>query len=81
MTQNTNIFQFNQYRLGLWYSTYRFIIATSLLVIFLLTNQRFNTDYHYPQLYFYVLIGYVLASCVQLITLKSIRVKIYRQLP
>ena len=81
MTQNTSTFEFNQYRLGIWYSTYRFIIATSLLLIFLLTYQRLNTDYQSPQLYLYVLIGYVSISCIQLITLKSIPFKISRQLP
>ena len=81
MTQNTHNLEFNQYHLGIWYSTYRLIIATSLLLIFLLTSQRLNSDYHYPQLYLYVLIGYVSASFIQLIILKSIRFKTAQQLP
>ena len=81
MTQYTNTFEFNQYHLGIWYSTYRLIITTSLLLIFLLTSQYLNTDYHYPQLYLYVLIGYVFTNFIQLITLKSIRLKIAQQLP
>ncbi|CAB1219427.1 sensor histidine kinase [Acinetobacter bouvetii] len=82
MTQKTtNNFEFNQYHLGIWYSTYRFIIATCLLVIFLFTNQRFNTDYHYPQLYLYTLMGYVSASAIQLISLKNVHFNISQQLP
>ncbi|MGB9190900.1 MULTISPECIES: sensor histidine kinase [unclassified Acinetobacter] len=81
MTQNSYTLEFNQYHLGIWYSTYRLIIATSLLLIFLLTYQRLSLDYHYQQLYLYVLIGYVSASFIQLIILKSIRFKTAQQLP
>ena len=76
MTQKTNIFEFNQYHLGMWYATYRLIIATCLLLIFLLTYQRLNTDYQYPKLYLYVLIGYVTTNFIQLILIRKIKYKI-----
>ena len=79
MTQKTNIFEFNQYHLGMWYATYRLIIATCLLLIFLLTYQRLNTDYQYPELYLYVLIGYVTINFIQLILIRKIKYKIPQQ--
>ena len=79
MTQKTNIFEFNQYHLGMWYATYRLIIATCLLLIFLLTYQRLNTDYQYPELYLYVLIGYVTINSIQLTLIRKIKYKIPQQ--
>ena len=67
MTQKNHTFEFNQYHLGMWYATYRLIIATCLLLIFVLTYQSLNTDYQYPELYLYVLIGYVAINFIQLI--------------
>ncbi|OAL79852.1 histidine kinase [Acinetobacter sp. SFB] len=80
MTQPTQNFEFNQYHLGIWYGAYRLIIASCLLLIFLLTYQLLNTDYRYPQLYLYVLICLVLISCIQLLSLKKIRSRVPQQL-
>ena len=80
MTQSTLNFEFNQYHLGIWYGVYRLIIATCLLLIFLLTNQYLNTEYRYPQLYLYALICFVAIGCMQLLSLKKIRARIPQQL-
>ena len=40
------------YRLGVWYSGYRLIIAVSLILIYLLTAEQLSADYDYPFLYF-----------------------------
>lgn len=81
MTKKNYNFELNQYHLALWYTTYRLIITTCLLLIFLLTYPNLNADYQYPKFYSYVLIGYVATSFIQLIFLKNIKYKIPIQLP
>ncbi|WP_269913881.1 sensor histidine kinase [Acinetobacter sp. HY1485] len=60
----------NFYRLGLWYGSYRLIIASSLLLIFVLTFIPAQSSYIHTQLYFSTLAGYCGVSLFQLLTLK-----------
>lgn len=53
------------YRLGTWYTLYRFIIALSLLLIFYLTGGQVGSDYPQPDAYFYTLIAYTLITFIQ----------------
>lgn len=53
------------YRLGTWYTLYRFIIAFSLLLIFYITGGRVGSDYPQPDTYFYTLIAYTLINFIQ----------------
>ena len=53
MAQKSSYSALNQYHLGIWYSAYRLLISTGLLLIFLLTYPELTTDYQYPQLYYY----------------------------
>ena len=80
MKPNSTHSELNQYHLGNWYSVYRLIVATCLLMIFLITAPRLTNDYQYPQLYFYVLIAYVIMSCIQGVVLKKINLNIPQQL-
>ena len=80
MIQKNYNFELNQYHLAIWYTTYRLIITTCLLLIFLLTYPSLNADYQYPQFYSYVLMGYVAISFIQLISLKNVKYKIPLQL-
>lgn len=80
MIQKNYNFELNQYHLAIWYTTYRLIITTCLLLIFLLTYPSLNADYQYPQFYSYVLMGYVAISFIQLISLKNLKYKIPLQL-
>lgn len=80
MTQHTPHFEFNQYHLAIWYTSYRLIITSCLLLIFILTYQRLNTDYQYPQLYVYVLMSYVVFSFIQLIMLRKLKYRVLTQL-
>ena len=80
MMQNKNHSEFNQYHLGIWYSGYRLIVATCLLLIFTITHQGSATDYHYPRLYLYVLMMYVMASAIQALILKKLHNKTVKQL-
>lgn len=68
------------YRLGVWYSGYRLIISISLLLIYLLTAERLNTNYQYPFLYFYTLICYISVNIFQLFLLKLVPIQVSKQL-
>ena len=72
--------ELNQYHLGMWYGTYRLLIAFCLLLITLLTFQQLGTQYQYPGLYLYTLVCYFIFNCLQLISYKSIPFKITQQL-
>ena len=72
--------ELNQYHLGMWYGTYRLLIAFCLLLITLLTFQQLGTQYQYPGLYLYTLVCYFIFNCLQLISYKSILFKITQQL-
>ena len=72
--------ELNQYHLGMWYGTYRMLIAFCLLLITLLTFQQLGTQYQYPGLYLYTLVCYFIFNCLQLISYKSIPFKITQQL-
>lgn len=74
---NTEI---NQYQLGVWYASYRLIIACCLIFIFLLTFENLASEYEYPQLYLYSLFFYVFSTVIQLACLKSFRQLIPQQL-
>ncbi len=73
MAQKSSYSALNQYHLGIWYSAYRLLISTGLLLIFLLTYPELTTDYQYPQLYYYALGIGVAINTVQLFALKWIR--------
>ncbi|GAA5632638.1 adaptive-response sensory-kinase SasA [Acinetobacter calcoaceticus] len=68
------------YRLGVWYSGYRLIIAVSLLLIYLLTAEQLSANYIYPALYFYTLIAYITLNIIQLFILHLVPVQVSRQL-
>lgn len=72
--------ELNQYHLGMWYGTYRLLIAFCLLLITLLTFQQLGTQYQYPGLYLYTLVCYFIFNCLQLISYKYIPFKITQQL-
>ena len=80
MAQKSSYSALNQYHLGIWYSAYRLLISTGLLLIFLLTYPELTTDYQYPQLYYYALGIGVAINTVQLFVLKWIRRLIQPQL-
>lgn len=80
MAQKSSYSALNQYHLGIWYSAYRLLISTGLLLIFLLTYPELTTDYQYPQLYYYALGIGVAINTVQLFALKWIRRLIQPQL-
>lgn len=65
--------ELNRYHLGLWYGSYRSIIAFCLLIVFLITFPNFNQDFLYPRLYLFTLIFYFTISCIQLIGYRFIR--------
>ncbi|EKU59282.1 hypothetical protein ACINWC323_0262 [Acinetobacter sp. WC-323] len=67
------------YRLGVWYSGYRLIIAVSLLLIYLLTAEQLSSNYIYPSLYFYTLIAYITLNIIQLFVLHLVPVQVSRQ--
>ncbi|EPG35692.1 sensor histidine kinase [Acinetobacter colistiniresistens] len=68
------------YRLGVWYSGYRLIIAVSLLLIYLLTAEQLSGNYVYPFLYFYTLICYITFNIFQLALLQLVPIHISKQL-
>ena len=72
--------ELNQYHLGLWYSAYRFIISTGLLLIFMLTYRQLSVEYQYPRFYLYVLSAYALISSLQFFLMRGVRVYIPKQL-
>ncbi|UUM27965.1 ATP-binding protein [Acinetobacter colistiniresistens] len=68
------------YRLGVWYSGYRLIIAVSLLLIYLLTAEQLSGNYVYPFLYFYTLICYIAFNIFQLALLQLVPIQTSKQL-
>lgn len=80
MPKNNPYAELNQYQLGVWYASYRLLIACCLIFIFLLTYENLSSDYEYPQLYLYSLFFYVFAAVLQLTGLKSYRKFIPQQL-
>ena len=68
------------YRLGTLYSSYRLIIALSLILIFLLTIENQTEYYQYPKLYFYALLFYIGGSLTQSLTLKYLPYAISKQI-
>ena len=76
---STNI-QLNQYRLGVWYASYRLFIGCCLLLVYLLTYEQLFSNYQYPVLYRSVLIGFIFISAFQLLSLKHVRKRIPLQL-
>ena len=76
---STNI-QLNQYRLGVWYASYRLFIGCCLLLVYLLTYEQLFSNYQYPILYRSVLIGFIFISAFQLLSLKHVRKRIPLQL-
>ena len=68
------------YRLGVWYSVYRLIIAFSLLLIFLLTFSQMKENYEHQSLYFFTLIVYCLLGLLQLVTLQIFPTGLSQQL-
>lgn len=57
------------YKLGIWYSGYRFVVALALFILFLLTQQGQNASYIRPDLYFYTLIALGLVNLGQMLLL------------
>lgn len=60
----------NFYRLSLWYGSYRLVLSSSLLLIFVLTFNSLQITYIHPQVYFLTLVAYCGVSLFQTITLK-----------
>lgn len=80
MSQRPNLSELNQYHLGIWYSAYRFIISSCLLIIFLFTYNQLNNQYQYPKLYLYVLTIYVIVNSLQFFALNKIKTAIPKQM-
>lgn len=80
MSQHSSHAELNKYHLGLWYSVYRFIITTGLLLIFILTYKQFAVEYQYPRLYLYALSAYALISSLQFFAFRGIKNQVQRQL-
>lgn len=80
MSQRLNLSEFNQYHLGIWYSAYRFIISSCLLMIFFMTYSQLNTQYQYPKLYLYALTAYVIVSSLQFFVLSKVKAGIAKQM-
>ena len=57
----------NQYHLGLWYASYRFIISFCLLIVHLIGSQQLLIQPQYPRLYFSLLLLYFVLNSVQLL--------------
>jgi two-component system, NtrC family, sensor histidine kinase PilS len=72
--------ELNQYHLGVWYASYRLLIACCLILIFLLTYETLNDSYQFPQFYLYTLFFYAFAATFQLATIKRLRKFISKQL-
>ncbi|WP_151981804.1 ATP-binding protein [Acinetobacter guerrae] len=68
------------YRLGLWYTLYRLLIITGLIIIFQLISEQLSADYNQPVLYFYTLVGYCGISLIQFLFFKFYPQHIDRQL-
>ena len=68
--QHSQYFELNQYFFGIWYAAYRLLITSCLVLIFILTQDELASNYEYPQLYFYGLLGYFFINCVQFFNLK-----------
>ena len=77
--QHSQYFELNQYFFGLWYTAYRLLITSCLVVIFILTQDQLVSNYEFPQLYFYVLWGYFFINCVQLFNLRHFKQHIPQQ--
>lgn len=80
MPQTSSDLELNQYHLGSWYSAYRLIISTALLLIFILTYPNLDTGFQYPKLYQYVLTFFIGLSTVQLFIFKFVKSFIQKQL-
>ncbi len=68
------------YRLGTWYTAYRFVIALSLTMVFVFTLKQLNSHYEQPYLYFVTLIVYSLTSIIQLLAFRWLPSAIHAQL-
>ena len=71
--QSSTPLSYTIYRLGLWYTLYRLLIVTGLIIIFQLISEQLNADYNQPVLYFYTLIAYCVASLIQFLLFKFYR--------
>ena len=78
--QSSTPLSYTIYRLGLWYTLYRLLIVTGLIIIFQLISEQLNADYNQPVLYFYTLIAYCAASLIQFLLFKFYPQQIDRQL-
>ena len=70
----------NPYQLGVWYASYRLLIACCLIFTFLLTFNNLAADYAHPKLYLFSLALYAGAAALQLLVLKTLKRWISRQL-
>ena len=70
----------SQYHLGLWYGSYRCIIALCLLIVFFTNISAFSSGYLFPQVYFFTLIVYVIFSSIQLVSYFIFKSKINRHI-
>lgn len=80
LAYNSTPLSYTIYRLGLWYTLYRLVIVTGLLIIFQLIAEQLSPDYSQPVLYFYTLVGYCVAGSIQFLFFKFYPRKIDRQL-
>lgn len=70
MHSNSRNSDLNKYRLGLWYGTYRLIIALCLFFVFFLTYSNLQHGYGHPLLYLSAVSIYIVSSLIQLIFYK-----------
>lgn len=68
------------YQLGIWYASYRLLIACCLIFTFLLTYTNLAADYAYPKLYIFSLVIYAFLAGIQLFLLKHLERWVSRQL-
>lgn len=80
MYSNYSNSEHNRYRLGLWYGTYRLIIALCLFFVFFLTYQNLQHDYGHPLLYLSSVSIYIFLSLAQLVFYKFYSFHIVRQI-
>ncbi len=80
MLKDANSLEHLIYKLGIWYSAYRFVIALALLILFFLTHDHNYVYYSHPDLYLYTLIGLAIINLGQLLLLMWLPQKLNLQL-
>ncbi len=67
MQYNSYTSKLNQYHLGLWYASYRFIISFCLLLVYVISSQQLLIQHQHPRFYLSALLLYFVFNSVQLL--------------